>query len=262
MQGQLESKVALITGTTTGIGRAVAKRFLAEGAHVVGLDQAAPRPGETMAEDRYVSVIGDVRSATDNRHAVDTAIERFGGLDIFVGNAGIYDNRFPFAEFSPSSLESAFDELFGVNVKGYMLGAQACLEALSKRRGCIIFTSSVSGEHAGFGGTLYVAAKHAITGLTKQLSLELAPFIRVNAVAPGYVPTDLRSSENLPQSSPPSSPRIAADMPLQVLGSPDDYASAYVFLASDACSRIATGTILTLDGGTTLRGPGPTPQRN
>lgn len=261
MQRQLENKIALVTGSTTGIGRAVAQRFLAEGACVVGLDRAAARSIETTEEDRYVLVIGDVRSADDNRRAVDTAVERFGGLDIFVGNAGIYDNRFPFAEFSPSTLEATFDELFSVNVKGYLLGAQASLEPLSKRRGCIIFTSSISGMHAGFGGTLYVAAKHAITGLTKQLSLELAPYIRVNAVAPGYVPTDLRSSENIPQSSPPSSPRTAADMPLQVLGSPDDYAAAYVFLASDACSRIATGTILTLDAGTTLRGPGPTPQR-
>jgi NAD(P)-dependent dehydrogenase (short-subunit alcohol dehydrogenase family) len=262
MQRQLENKVALITGTATGIGRAVAQRFLAEGACVVGLDRTAVGSGETTEEDRYVSVIGDVRSAADNQRAVDTAIERFGGLDIFVGNAGIYDNRYPFSEFSASTLESTFDELFGVNVKGYMLGAQASLEALSKRRGCIIFTSSVSGEHAGFGGTLYVAAKHAITGLTKQLSLELAPFIRVNAVAPGYVPTDLRASESLPQDSRASAPRTAADMPLHVLGSPDDYAAAYVFLASDACSRIATGTILTLDGGTTLRGPGPPPQRH
>jgi NAD(P)-dependent dehydrogenase (short-subunit alcohol dehydrogenase family) len=256
MQRQLENKVAFITGTTTGIGRAIATRFLAEGACVVGLDRAAPQLGATAKSDRYMSITGDVRSANDNRRAVDAARERFGGLDIFVGNAGIYDDRFPFSEFSQSMLESTFDDLFGINVKGYMLGAHASLKELSKRRGCIILTSSVSGLHAGFGGALYVAAKHAINGLTKQLALELAPDIRVNAVAPGYVPTDLRGSENLPQPGHTSPPRVAADMPLQVIGSPEDYAAAYVFLASDACSRTATGTVLTLDGGTTLQGPG------
>jgi NAD(P)-dependent dehydrogenase (short-subunit alcohol dehydrogenase family) len=253
MQRQLENKVAFITGTTTGIGRAVVKRFIAEGARVVGLDRVAAQPDAT---DEFVSIVGDVRSAADNQRAVQTAVERFGGVDIFVGNAGIYDNRFPFAEFSPSTLELTFDDIFGVNVKGYMLGTQASYSELSKRRGSIIFTNSISGTHAGFGGTLYVAAKHAITGLTKQLALELAPNIRVNAVASGYVPTDLKGSENLPKDGLVKSERTAADMPLQVLGSADDHAAAYVFLASDACSRVATGTILTLDGGTTLRGPG------
>jgi NAD(P)-dependent dehydrogenase (short-subunit alcohol dehydrogenase family) len=254
MQRQLENKVAFITGTTTGIGRAIVKRFLAEGARVVGLSRSAVQPDDVA--EGYISLAGDVRSASDNQRAVATAVEHFGGLDIFVGNAGIYDNRFPFAEFTPSTLESTFDDIFGVNVKGYMLGAQASYAELSKRQGCIIFTNSISGTHAGFGGTLYVAAKHAVTGLTKQLALELAPSVRVNAVASGYVPTNLRGSESLPEGAQKPPPRIAADMPLEVLGTPDDHAAAFVFLASDACSRTATGTILTLDGGSTLRGPG------
>lgn len=257
MTSRLDNKVVLITGTTTGIGRAVAHRFLAEGARVVGLDRTTPQVAgmTTRQTDNFISVIGDVRRAADNRRAVETATERFGGLDLFIGNAGIYDNRFAFKDFSPERLDAAFDELFSVNVKGYMLGALAAMDALAKRRGGIIFTSSISGMHAGFGGALYVAAKHAITGLTRQLALELAPDIRVNAVAPGYVPTELRGADNLPQPGSAPAVRPAADMPLKVVGTADDFAEAYVFLASDACTRIASGTILSLDGGTAVRGP-------
>ncbi|MBL0423041.1 SDR family oxidoreductase [Ramlibacter sp. AW1] len=118
----------------------------------------------------------------------------------------------------------------------------------------MIFTSSVSGSHAGFGGPLYVAAKHAVNGLTKQLAFELAPDIRVNAVAPGYVPTGLRGLQALGQQANPVAP-AAADLPLQAIGTPEDYAGAYVFLASDACARTATGTVMTLDGGASVRGP-------
>ena len=93
-----------------------------------------------------------------------------------------------------------------MNVKGYLLGALAAADALAKARGCILFTSSVSGARAGFGGALYVAAKHAVNGLTKQLALELAPDIRVNAVAPGYVPTGLRGLDSLGQAASTTGP--------------------------------------------------------
>lgn len=257
MSGELDGKVALITGGSSGIGAAVATRFLDQGAKVVTLSRGAAtsfRAGRH--ETNCVSVEGDVRSAEDNRRAVDETLNSFGKLDIFVGNAGIYDNRRPFRSFSPAELEVAFDELFGINVKGYMLGALAAAEALSQTRGCIIFTSSVSGSYPGFGGALYVAAKHAINGLTKQLAFELAPLIRVNAIAAGFVPTQLRGLDSLSQGSSMSGAR-ASDMPLEVMGTPDDFAAAYSFLASDACSRTATGTILQLDGGSTLRGPRP-----
>jgi NAD(P)-dependent dehydrogenase (short-subunit alcohol dehydrogenase family) len=253
MARQLEGKVALITGAASGIGRAVAERFLEEGARVVAFDlTASPASGLTTPD--YVSIAGDVRSSGDNQRAVALALSTFGRLDVFVGNAGVYDNRRVFRGLQPAELEAAFDELFAVNVKGYMLGAHAALHALSETRGCIIFTGSISGTHAGFGGALYVSAKHAINGLTKQLALELAPDIRVNAVAPGYVPTGLRAVESFGQHASASHP-AASDMLLQTIGTPEDFAAAYVFLASEACSRTATGSVLTLDGGATLRGP-------
>lgn len=256
MSRQLEGKTALITGTASGIGRAVAERFLREGANVVGFDRMATEPGSGTRPEVFTSVTGDVRSAADNRRAVDLAVTRFGALDVFVGNAGLYDNRRALRSFSPSDLDAAFDELFGVDVKGYLLGALTAADALAKAHGCILFTSSISGTHAGFGGVLYVAAKHAINGLTKQLALELAPDIRVNAVAPGYVPTNLRGLESLGQEIGSTGPD-ASQMPLRAIPTADDFSGAYVFLASDACSRTATGTVLALDGGAALRGPRP-----
>mgnify|MGYP001810719735 FL=1 len=257
MVGQLEQKVALITGGAAGIGFAVATRFLAEGAQVVVLDRVKcpPLVSDTVT-DNFESVIGDVRAFSDQRSAVEAAINRFGKLDIFVGNAGIYDNRRPFEAFDGHELDKAFDELFAINVKGYMLGALAALPALSAARGSIIFTGSVSGEHCGFGGALYVAAKHAVTGLTRQLAYELAPHIRVNAVAPGYAQTELRGLESLRQEKTSTAP-VADNLPLKCIASSADYAEAYVFLASEAGSRIATGTVLAADGGLSLRGPGP-----
>lgn len=254
MSRQLEEKVAVVTGAASGIGRAVAARFLAEGAAVVGFDRIDSQIDGDHNGSRYASVAGDVRSATDNQRAVSMAISRFGRLDIFVANAGVYDNRQRLCAYSSDELDAAFDELFGVNVKGYLMGARMAATELAKTRGCILFTSSISGAHAGFGGALYVAAKHAINGLTRQLALELAPDIRVNAVAPGFVPTGLRGIETLGQKKSMTGP-TPADLPLQVIGTPDDFAAAYVFLAAESCSRIATGTVLTLDGGASLHGP-------
>ncbi len=251
---QLEAKVAIVTGAASGIGRAITERFLAEGADVVGFDLVETQFAEDHKGGKYACVAGDVRSASDNQKAVDMAISRFGRLDVFVANAGIYDNRKAFRSYAPAELDAAFDELFQVNVKGYMLGALAAATELAKTRGCLIFTSSISGTHAGFGGALYVASKHAINGLTRQLALELAPEIRVNAVAPGYVPTGLRGIESIGQQKNTTGP-TPADLPLRVMGKPEDYAGAYVFLASDSCSRIATGTVLELDGGAAIRGP-------
>lgn len=254
MPFQLENKVALITGAASGIGLSVARSFLAEGARVVAFDRVPGVLENEFPGGEVVCCAGDVRSLADNRRAVELAESRYGRLDVLVANAGIYDNRRPFLSFSDVELDAAFDELFAVNVKGYMLAARAAADILARNRGAIIFTSSISGTHAGFGGALYVSAKHAINGLTKQLALELAPRVRVNAVAPGYAPTGLRGLESLGQDKNPVSP-APENLPLQAIATPDDYASAYVFLASEAAARMATGSILALDGGTAIRGP-------
>lgn len=258
MPGQLVNKVVLVTGASSGIGKAVSMRFLQEGASVVAFSRSRsaiddPHLLETAA-DRFVCVEGDVRSAADNERAVRTALERFGRLDVLVANAGIYDNRRALRSMSLEELDGAFSELFDINVKGYLLAARAATEALEQSRGTILFTSSLSGTVPGFGGALYVAAKHAINGLTKQLALELAPAIRVNAIAPGYVPTSLKGVGYLGQGISTSAPTAAQQL-LQVIPTPDDFTPAYVLFASDATRHCATGTILSLDGGSSLRGP-------
>ncbi len=251
---QLRGKVALVTGAGGGIGRAIVATYLEEGASVVGFDRVAEH-GVTDRTDRYRHVVGDVAQSADNRRAVSCAIDAFGGLDIFVGNAGVYDGRFRFSDISGEALASGFDQLFSVNVKGCLLGVHAALPALRERRGCVILTSSISGRHAGFGGALYVAAKHAVNGITRQLALELAPLIRVNAVAPGYVETDLQAPPDLATSSLASRPDPRR-MLLGFLANPADIVAAYVFLANDKSAQNMTGTILEIDGGSALRGPG------
>jgi NAD(P)-dependent dehydrogenase (short-subunit alcohol dehydrogenase family) len=251
---RLNDKVVLITGSASGLGHAVARRCLSEGARVVCLDRQATVLPPTTPSLQWANVVGDVRNAADHQRAVELALTRFGRLDVLIANAGIYDNRRSFRSLSPAELDSGFDELFAINVKGYMLAALAAADALSRSRGSIIFTSSVSGSHAGFGGALYVSAKHAVNGLTRQLALELAPDIRVNAIAPGFVPTGLSGIEALGQARSTGGPS-ASDQLLQNIPGPDDYTGAYVFLASDDGALTATGTVLSVDGGASLRGP-------
>lgn len=254
MGQKLRGKVALITGSASGLGNAVARRFLEEGAQIVCLDRKETDLSGVSPAEHWVSVLGDVRFAADHKQAVELALTRFGRLNILVANAGIYDNRRSLPSLSPSELDSAFNELFSVNVKGYMHAALAATDALRQSRGSIIFTSSVSGAHAGFGGALYVSAKHAVNGLTRQLALELAPDVRVNAIAPGFVPTGLSGIEVLGQARSMGGPS-ASDQLLQSIPGPDDYAGAYVFLASDDAALTATGSVLSVDGGASIRGP-------
>lgn len=252
----LTGKVALVTGGGSGLGLAIVRRFVAEGARIGVLEYSPERAAALLKEfpaDTLCATVGDVRSIADNQRAVADTCERFGKLDCFVGNAGIYDNRAKFNDIAPERLGSAFDELFSVNVKGYLLGAKAAAEALKKTRGSMLFTASVSSLTPGFGGVLYITAKHAIVGLTRQLAWELAPEIRVNAVAPGYVPSDLQGIQTLGQVSVRRPPQ-AAQLPLQVLPTADDYASYYVLLASDVGARTATGTVLYADNGLSVFG--------
>jgi NAD(P)-dependent dehydrogenase (short-subunit alcohol dehydrogenase family) len=255
--GALAGKVALITGGGSGLGLAIVRRFVAEGARVGVIECAQERAAALYREFPIESLcitVGDVRNIADNQRAVAETCAKFGRLDCFVGNAGIYDNRVRFNDIAPEQLGVAFDELFGINVKGYLLGAKAAAGALKASRGSMLFTASVSSSTPGFGGVLYLAAKHAIVGLTKQLAWELAPEIRVNAVAPGYVPSDLQGMQALGQQSPRRPPPQAAQLPLQVLPTAEDYTAYYVLLASETGARTATGTVLYADHGLSVFG--------
>jgi NAD(P)-dependent dehydrogenase (short-subunit alcohol dehydrogenase family) len=260
--GWLDGQVALVTGGGSGIGRAVVARFVEEGARVGVLDRVASRTQELRAEfgDKVVGLSGDVSRLADNKEAVAATVAAFGRLDIFVGNAGIFDVYAPIAEFPEEQLSAAFDELFGVNVKGVLFGAKAALPALIETGGSIVLTASVAGANSGGGGALYTASKHAVVGLIRQLAVEFGPRVRVNGVAPGGTITDLRGLATLQQegssqfSDPDIADRLRSGNPLQMALQPADIAGAYVFLASKSAQGI-TGTVVTVDAGSTLRVP-------
>ena len=154
----LTGKVALITGAGEGIGRAVARRFLEEGAAgIVAVDIAKDRLTALKADlgNQVVTIRGDVRDLESNKEAVSQAVSTFGKLDIFVGNAGVRDARRRLDDTSDQELIDGFDEVFSINVKGYLLGAMAAREELARNRGCIVYTLSTSSYYIG-GGSIYI----------------------------------------------------------------------------------------------------------
>jgi NAD(P)-dependent dehydrogenase (short-subunit alcohol dehydrogenase family) len=261
--GWLEGKVALVTGGASGLGRAIVERFLEEGARVAILDRSRER-SEELAKHLGTNVavtIGDVTVLADNQHAVADAVRRFGGLDCLVGNAGIWDFNMSLADLPEERIGEGFDELFGVNVKGYLFCAKAAYRELAKTHGCIIYTVSNAGFYPCGGGPLYTASKHAVVGLIRQLAYELAPKIRVNGVAPGAIPTDLRGPRSLQMeersiATLPLKGMVERGLPLGKLPQPRDYTGSYVLLASAENSSTATGGVIICEGGIGIRGFG------
>jgi NAD(P)-dependent dehydrogenase (short-subunit alcohol dehydrogenase family) len=265
VMGWLDGQVALVTGGGSGIGRAVVARYIEEGARVGVMERVAIRAAELQSEfgDAVIGIAGDAASLADNRRAVAETVRAFGRLDVFVGNAGIFDVYAKLAELDDEKLTRAYDELFSVNVKGCIFGAKAALPELTKTSGCMVFTASVAGQNSGGGGALYTASKHAVVGLVRQLAVELGPAIRVNGVAPGGTMTDLRGLASLGNDDrssfavPGTADRLRAHNPLHIALEPPDIAGAYLFLASRTNARGITGTIVTVDAGATLRMPRP-----
>lgn len=267
-RGWLENNVALITGGATGIGKAVALRFLAEGARVVVVGRDQDRL-QAMVEDagelgdRVHTVVGDVRSVDDMHRSVSETVERFGRLDTLVPNAGIWDYHRTLARLGGQDLSNAFDELFAINVKGYLLAADAAWRELVKTRGSIVMTLSNAALYPNGGGPLYTASKHACRGLLLELAYELAPKVRVNGVACGGMRTDLRGPESIGlsdrsiENSFARSTTIGANPLLPLHDSsvePEDFTASYVLLASKENSSNITGTIIPVDGGIAARG--------
>lgn len=257
----LTGEVALITGGGSGLGRAIVDRFVEEGAQVVVLDHKPEKlDALEQANGQMVATIaGDVRSLADNEAAVALALARFGKLDCVIGNAGIWDYNVTLANMAGDALGPAFDELMGVNVKGYLMLAKAALPALVASRGSLVFTASNAAYAPAGGGPLYTATKHAVRGLIRQLAYEFAPVVRVNGVAPGPIESDLRGPAALGLDD-----RSIGSIGLEKLATPtvplgfvpraQDYAGGYVFFASRRDSLPATGSLLELDCGIGIRG--------
>lgn len=243
MASLLNARTAVITGGAQGLGLAIGQRFVAEGARVVlgdvnleATEVAAKRLG---GDDVALAVRCDV-TRRRRRHPHPTAVERFGGLDVMVNNAGITRDA-----TMRTMTEEQFDQVIAVHLKGTWNGTRLAAAIMRERkRGAIVNMSSVSGKVGMVGQTNYSAAKAGIVGMTKAAAKELAHLgIRVNAIAPGLIRSAM--TEAMPQ-------RIwdqkLAEVPMGRAGEPSEVASVAVFLASDLSSYM-TGTVLDVTGG-------------
>ncbi|HEU4340879.1 MAG TPA: 3-(cis-5,6-dihydroxycyclohexa-1,3-dien-1-yl)propanoate dehydrogenase [Candidatus Binatia bacterium] len=262
MAGWLEGKVAMVTGGASGIGRAVVERFVQEGAKVCIFDLAADKLqqlSQLLPSGAVVTVQGDVTRLEDNRRGVEAAVDAFGRLDVFVGNAGVFDGSVTLEKLPDEEVSRAFDEIFHVNVKGYLLGAKAALPELLKTSGNMVFTASSAGFYPNGGGPIYTASKHAVVGLIQELAYELAPRVRVNGVAPGGTVTNLRVVGSLKSLAPAPleaqarEARSRSRNPLRLAMRAEDHVAVYLLLASDQ-TRAMTGEIIHSDGGLGVRG--------
>ncbi|WP_319455885.1 MULTISPECIES: SDR family NAD(P)-dependent oxidoreductase [unclassified Mycobacterium] len=254
---RLLGTTAVVTGGGSGLGAAITERFVVEGGRVVVLDRSETKL-RVLADrfgDSVRTVCGSVTDFADNAKACMIAEENFGGLDVLVGNAGLWDFSRSLLGSSVEHLDAGFDELFGVNVKGYLLGAKAAAPYLLARGGRMVFTLSNAALYpGGGGGVLYTASKHAGLGLVRQLAYELAPQIRVNAVAPGGMATDLRGPSAMQLAEQPIGDvlpigQLQKDtLALGIEATPADYTEAYVLLAAEGEARTATGTVIDLTG--------------
>jgi NAD(P)-dependent dehydrogenase (short-subunit alcohol dehydrogenase family) len=261
--GWLDGKVALVTGGSAGIGRAIVERFVAEGARVCAMSRSRDRLGQLRDALGGASVAvaaGDVTRLEDNARAVEAAVAAFGRLDVLVANAGIFDCFAPLEGLAPEVMDRAFDEIFAVNVKGCLFAAKAALPALrAAGGGSIIFSASQASFYPDGGGPIYTASKHALVGLIRQLAFELAPRIRVNGVAPGGTVTEIAGPPSLAdwcarrKMGEERAESIRRRNPLGLAQQPEDHTASYVLLASDQ-SKAITGAVIESDGGLGIRG--------
>jgi NAD(P)-dependent dehydrogenase (short-subunit alcohol dehydrogenase family) len=244
---QLAGKVAIVTGAASGIGRGIAERFVEEGARVVVADVDAERGAEVAGELGATAAFArtDVADADDVQRAVDTAVERFGGLHVMVNNAGIGGS---FTRFLDDDFGD-FERVMAVNVLGVMVGTQRAARHMARSGGgSIVNITSIGGINAGPGVMAYRASKAAVIHVTRSIAIDHArDGIRVNCVAPAHIPTAINA--NLDQSA-----IVRVMQPLQRVGSPRDVANAVLYLASDAAAQV-TGIVLPVDGGTTAGAP-------
>ena len=240
----LKGKTAVVTGGTRGIGFAIAKKFLDNGANVAicgsrqdSVDKALAKL--TEYEGRVMGIWPDLCDPEDVAAAFASVKERFGSLDILANNAGI-SSRTSMYEYTVEE----FSRIMDINVKAVFVCSQAAARIMKEQGGgAIISTSSMVGEYGQPSGCGYPASKFAVNGLTRSLARELAKDqIRVNAVAPGVTRTDMLSA--LPKEMVD---RISASIPLGRVGEAEDIANAYLYLASDLASYV-TGVTLRVDG--------------
>jgi 2,3-dihydroxy-2,3-dihydrophenylpropionate dehydrogenase len=258
-QGELDGRAVVLTGGASGIGLALSRALRRLGCSVVDLDRT-DGTGEGAEGDgpgRLLRVRGDVTDPDANERAVALALREFGRLDAFIGNAGVHDGGAAVTDLTPIQIRDLGRRVLDVNVVGYLVGACAAAEAVAQAGGTMVFTLSdasfvVSGNGAG---VVYAASKHAALGVVRSLAAQLAPRVRVNAVAPGGVPTALSSLA--PGSGEERAvygdvdavvEQIRSINPLRTVLSPEDLVGHYLYLLTSQ-SRGLTGAVLRPDGG-------------
>lgn len=246
---RLAGKVAVITGAASGIGKAMARRFAAEGAAILAADIDATRLERVVGGliDRGAAAAGRVADISDSAAAADliaAALSTHGRLDILCNNAGVLDNLTPLADCSDELLRT----VMGVNLEGPFFASRAAIPAmLEAGGGAIVNTASAAGLAGGRGGAAYTASKHALIGLTRSVAWYYgAQNIRCNAIAPGAIATPM-AGRLVPH---PGGFERMKDYFSTVppMGQPDSVADAALFLASDE-GRYVNGAVLTVDGG-------------
>jgi NAD(P)-dependent dehydrogenase (short-subunit alcohol dehydrogenase family) len=246
MGQELAGKVAVVTGGASGLGRAMAELFVAEGARVVVADVANEQGEELVATLGESAAFRptDVSDADQVQSLVDFAVGHFGGLDVMVNNAGVPSS---FARILKNDLAD-FDSVIGVNLYGVMVGTQRAGRHMAEHGGgSIINTSSIAALSGGAGPIVYRVSKAAVLQFTRCSAIDLADYgIRVNALAPGHISTGITNYD--------MGPVIKLTQPLQRQGSPADVANAALYLASDRSAQV-TGIVIPVDGGTTAGPP-------
>ena len=244
----LKGKVAVVTGGTRGIGYAIVKKYLENGAKVVlfgsrkeTVDKALASLKEENADWEAEGAYPDLSDPQKVEEAIEAVKEKFGRIDILVNNAGISDST-KVDNYEPGQ----FEKVINLNVNSIFYAIRPAVKIMKEQgEGCIINTSSMVSISGQPGGVAYPASKFAVNGLTLSLARELGPSnIRVNAVAPGITRTDMVAA--LPDEMVQ---RISSTIPLGRVGEPEEVANAVLFLASDLASYV-TGAILSVDGAT------------
>ena len=240
---KLDNKKALVTGASRGIGRAIVDRFIAEGAEVWGIGTRTPEDLQSRVKEaggKFHWITADLSAIESVEEVIKGALVESGGFDILVNNAGITKDNLSFR----MSLEE-WQKVLDLNLSAaFIVARTVAREMIRKRSGSIINMASVVGIHGNAGQANYSASKAGLIAVTKSLARETASRgVRVNAVAPGYIQTDMTAS--LPENAKGA---FLESIPLKRIGTPEDVANAALFLASDDSAYI-TGQVLPVDGG-------------
>ena len=247
----LKNKVVLITGSSTGIGAAAAKAFGANGARVAVHYNKSKKEAEKVAAEiersggKAFLVAGDVSGSTTCKDLVNKTVAHFGRIDVLINNAGGLIQRLPVE----SMTDELFDQVINLNVRSAMMCTSAAAVQMKKQGtgGAIINVTSIAARHGGGpGAVLYASAKGFVSTMTRGHAKELVKDkIRVNAVAPGVIMTPFHERFSTPQMLE----GFKATIPMNRLGTPDECAGAFLFLASEQMSGYMTGQILEVNGG-------------